>query len=123
MLACVRTARHKCVVKLSRLSFEDAHLTGGEDRIYVMANRIGDDWPRGIVKWGGSSRRPGTGDRITHACPGKAVVIRTLHTDQGRGLRIVVGHVHARSTRSDPRAIVSGKIDALRRATTVVETR
>src|SRR5438105_12803395 len=64
MLACVRTAGHKYVVKVSRLSFEDAHLTGGEDRVYVMANRIGDDWPRGVEKCGASSRRPGTGDRI-----------------------------------------------------------
>src|SRR5437870_12601261 len=94
MLACVRTAGHKYVVKVSRLSFEDAHLTGGEDRVYVMANRIGDDWSRGVVKCGASSRRPGTGDRIAHACPGKAIVIRTLHTDQRRVLRIVVGNVH-----------------------------
>src|SRR5438876_11354048 len=93
MLACVRTAGHKYVVKVSRLSFEDAHLTGGEDRVYVMANRIGDDWSRGVVKCGASSRRPGTGDRIAHACPGKAFVIRTLHTDQRRVLRIVVGNV------------------------------
>src|SRR2546425_938405 len=113
MLACVRTAGHKYVVKVSRLSFEDAHLTGGEDRVYVMANRIGDDWSRGVVKCGASSRRPGTGDRIAHACPGKAFVIRTLHTDQRRVLRIV----------ADPRAVVSGKIDDLRRATTDVETR
>src|SRR5207244_7959521 len=106
MLACVRTAGHKYVVKVSRLSFEDAHLTGGEDRVYVMANRIGDDWSRGVVKCGAYSRRPGTGDRIAHACDGKDFVIRTLHTDQRRVLLIMVGKVEALFIRSGMREVV-----------------
>src|SRR5207249_10157458 len=113
MPACVRTARHKYVVKVRRLSIEDAHLTGGEDRVYVMANRIGDDRSRGAVKCGASRRRPGTGDRIAHACPGKAFAIRTLHTDQRRDPRVVVGYSHARSSRGDPGAVGACETDEM----------
>src|SRR6184192_3933303 len=93
----IRTAGHKCVAIVGRLSFEDPDLAGGEDLIHIMAYRIGNDGPGDVVKCGASRGRPGTGDRIAHSGPRKAIILGTLHTDQGRVLRIVVGNVYVRS--------------------------
>src|SRR5262249_7218839 len=121
MLAAIRAVRDKYVVKIGRLRLQDARLAGRKDRIRVMANRIRDDWPRDVVKCSASSRRPGTGNRIAHSGPRETVIIGALHPDKGRVLRIVVGDIHVRAVRSDPRAVVTSKIDDLRPATADVE--
>src|SRR5258708_9060913 len=112
----MRDGGHKHVVEVSRLSFEDAHLSGGEDVIHIMANRIDNDWPGDVVKRGASGHRSGPRDRIAYPGPRRTIIVGTLHTDQGRVLRIVVGNVYVCSVRCDPRAIVTGEVNDLRGA-------
>src|SRR5437867_13322198 len=112
----IRTAGHKCVAIVGRLSFEDPDLAGGEDLIHIMAYRIGNVGPGDVGKCGASRGRPGTGDRIAHSGPRKAIILGTLHTDQGRVLRIAVGNVYVRSERWELSAGITADANALRGA-------
>ena len=81
MLPAIGTAGHKYVIKVSGLSFEDAHLAGGENVVYVVADWIGNDRSTDVVMSGARGRRPGTADCIAHSLPRETVIIGALHTD------------------------------------------
>jgi len=81
MPAAIRTAGHNYVIEVSCLRLQDANLAGGENRIDVVAEGVGNDWTGDVVKCGLSGPRPSASDCIAHPRPRETVIIGALHTD------------------------------------------